>query len=99
MQYAGATTAGVVSTAVMVLRAARLVIAIAPRSLNWAEERGSEPELRKSTTAKRQTWSSATDFDKRAHKPKHNEPEAARRGETAQRSVGVRARVTRADRY
>ena len=94
MQYAGATTAGVVSTAVMVLRAARLVIAIAPRALNWVEERGSEPELRKSTTAKRQTCSSATDFDKRAHKPKHNEPEAARRGETAQRSVGVRARVT-----
>ena len=54
--HARPTTAGVVSTAVMVLRAARLVIAIAPRALNSAEERGSEPELRKSTTAKRQTW-------------------------------------------
>ena len=84
MQYAGATTAGVVSTAVMVLRAARLVIAIAPRALNWVEERGSEPELRKSTTAKRQTCSSATDFGKRAHTPKHKAPaRAAARGRSA----------------
>ena len=42
--HAGPTTAGVVSTAVMVLRAARLVIAIALRSLNSAEERGTGPE-------------------------------------------------------
>ena len=43
--HARPTTAGVVSTAVMVLRAARLVIAIAPRSSNRGEERGWEPEL------------------------------------------------------
>lgn len=85
--HARPTTAGVVSTAVMVLRAARLVIAIAPRALNWVEERASEPELSKSTTAKRQTSSSATDFGKRAHTPKHNEssrrPRAAARGRSA----------------
>ena len=88
----GPTTAGVVSTAVMVLRAARLVIAIAPRSLNSAEERGSEPELRKSTTANR--LASATDFDKRAHAKTQRAGSPSARRARAERSVGARASVT-----
>ena len=64
--HARPTTAGVVSTAVMVLRAARLVIAIAPRALNWVEERGWSRGCA-NRQQRRGDFGSATDFDKRAH--------------------------------
>ena len=97
MQYAGATTAGVVSTAVMVLRAARLVIAIAPRRFEFgggARLGAGAAQIDNSEEADLLVGNGFRQARAHAKTQSAGSGRGARAPRRAQRSVGARASVT-----